>query len=249
MAEASTIVELEAIQPNIDHIITEDEEAVDNLPSAKLQRLLVEPLYSSSELPKPFLADANVGIFSPTKTPPIVPDMFLSLDVELADDWWAKENRSYFIWEFGKPPDAVIEIVSNTVGNEASRKLADYARMHVDYYAIYDPQLLIQKVKLQIYELQAGKYVPRTDYLLPRIDLSLKLWNGVFEGKEDQWLRWCDLNGNLILTGVESAERQEQRALYEQRRADQAQQRADQEQQRAEKLVAQLRAAGIEPDA
>ena len=256
MAEVLTASEIELIRPNIDHIVTEDETPVDNLPSAKLQRLLVEPLYSSSELPQPFLADANVGVFSATRTPPLVPDMFLSLDVELADDWWAKENRSYFIWEFGKPPDVVVEIVSNKVGDENARKLAGYARMHVDYYIIYDPQLQIQETELIVYELQVGKYVPRADYLLPGVDLSLTLWDGVFEGKQDRWLRWCDMNGNLILTGAERAEQEQRRALHEQRRADQEQQRAnheqqraEQERQRAERLVAQLRAAGIEPEA
>ena len=41
------------IRPTINHIITEDDEPVDNLPSEKKQRLLVEPLYTSTRLPRP----------------------------------------------------------------------------------------------------------------------------------------------------------------------------------------------------
>ena len=107
------------ITPDIQSLITEDETPVDNLPSEKQQRLLTEPLYSSWTGPgegRTFLAAANVGVFVQVRNPAIVPDMFLSLDVEVAEDWWRKEHRSYFVWEFGKPPDLVLEIVSNTEG-------------------------------------------------------------------------------------------------------------------------------------
>jgi Uma2 family endonuclease len=62
--------------------------------------------------------------------------MFLSLDVEIAEDWYDKEHRSYFVWEFGKMPEVVIEIVSNTKGEEAARKLKRYAQIGVLYYLI-----------------------------------------------------------------------------------------------------------------
>jgi hypothetical protein len=90
-------------QPDLSQIITEDDTPVDNLFSEKQQRLLVEPLYSSWQPEQSFLAAANVGIFNSPYQPPIVPDMFLSLDVQAANDLWKKENRSYFIWNFGKP--------------------------------------------------------------------------------------------------------------------------------------------------
>lgn len=216
------------VLPDVSHIITEDDEPVDNLPSAKQQRLWVEPLYLSSLLRRPFLADSNVGIFKTPHKPAIVPDMFLSLDVDLAEDWWAKEHRSYFIWEFGKPPDVVIEMVSNEKGGELSRKLTDYAQLGIPYYVIYDPQLYIQEQVLQVYELHVGEYLPRPDYRLPKIALALTFWNGLFEDRETRWVRWCDLAGNLLPTGAEQAE---------------------QERQRAERLAAKLRDLGIDPDA
>ncbi|MCX6047339.1 MAG: Uma2 family endonuclease [Chloroflexi bacterium] len=217
----------EIVAPDISQLVTEDDQPVDNIPSAKQQRLLVEPLYSSRKIERRFFADANVGVFTTPREPPIVPDMLLSLDVEVAEDWWAKEHRSYFIWEFGKPPDVVVEIVSNKEGNETSKKLRDYARMRVSYYVIYDPQLLIQAQVLQIYELVAGEYRPRPDYLLPKVDLELTLWEGLFEDKQAQWLRWSVLDGEMIPTGAE---------------------RADQEHARAERLAAKLKALGIDPE-
>ena len=92
MAEAVHENIYDAVVPNLDHIITEDDESVDNMFSAKQQRLLVEPLYTSWKPGRPFLADANVGIFNSVYQPPIVPDMFLSLDVEPDKDIWKKEK-------------------------------------------------------------------------------------------------------------------------------------------------------------
>jgi len=229
------------IRPTINHIITEDDEPVDNLPSEKKQRLLVEPLYTSTRLPRPFLAAANVGVFGGIHGSPIVPDMFLSLNVSVADDWWAQEHRSYFIWEFGKAPDVVIEIVSNRRGGETSSKLRKYAQLGIPYYVIDDPQRLVQEQELRIYELHAGQYFPRSDFRLPHVNLALTLWEGVFEDKFDRWLRWCETDGNLLPTGAELAEQEHQRA-------EQEHQRAEQEHQRAEKYAAHLRALGIDPD-
>ena len=40
-------------------------------------------------------------------------------------------HRSYFVQEHGKPPDVVVEIVSNRRGCEDSNKLEGYARIRV----------------------------------------------------------------------------------------------------------------------
>ena len=49
--------------------------------------------------------------------------MFLSLDVTVAQDWW-REHYPYIVWEFGKTPDLVLEIVSDTEGGEDTRETA-----------------------------------------------------------------------------------------------------------------------------
>jgi len=81
----------------LDHLITEDDTPVDNFFSEKQQRLLTEPLYSSWPGPgedRPFLVAANVGVFYSISEPAIVPDIFLSLDVRMAEDWWETRGRS-----------------------------------------------------------------------------------------------------------------------------------------------------------
>lgn len=236
---------------NIQELITEDDTPVDNMPSEKQQRLLTEPLYSSWAGPgddRPFLAAANVGVFAQLRNPAIVPDMFLSLDVEVAQDWWRKEHRSYFLWEFGKPPDLVLEIVSNTEGGEDDKKPPKYARMRVQYYVIYDPQKQIMPDALTIYRLTATGYERQDTTLFPALKLGLTLWEGTFEHRYDTWLRWTDEHGNLILTGKERAELAEERAELASQDADQERQRADQERQRADRFAALLRQAGINPD-
>jgi Uma2 family endonuclease len=246
----------ELSKPDISHLVTEDDEPVDNFFSAKQQRLLVEPLYSTRLLDWPFLADANVGIYAALKQPPVVPDMFLSLGVEPADDWWLKENRCYFIWEFGKRPDVVVEIVSNDKGEEAGKKLRIYAHMGVPYYVVHDPQQIVLESLLTVYELHASGYLPRPDYRLPEVGLRLTLWQGSFEGSAGTWLRWCDEEGVLVATGAELAEQERMRAEQEHRRAEQERTRAEQERMRAEqehmraeRLAAKLREMGIDPDA
>ena len=131
-----------AVSVDIESLVTEDDTPVDNMPSEKQQRLLTEPLYTSWAGPgagRTFLAAANVGVFPEPRNPAIVPDMFLSLDVQVAENWWDKAHRSYFVSVFGKPPDLVVEIVSNREGDEVGRKRRRYARMGVGYYVIYDP--------------------------------------------------------------------------------------------------------------
>ncbi len=116
----------------VNNLVTKDDTPVDSLFSAKQQTLLKRPLYSSwtplasedhPEEKRKFLADANVGVFYSPHHPTVVPDFFLSLDVEPHQDWCAKEHRSYFVWEFEKAPDVVVEIVSNRKGGELGEKL------------------------------------------------------------------------------------------------------------------------------
>ena len=123
---AATAPEVDPTKPpsaeylsDYEQFVTEDDAPVDNFFSEKQQRLLTEPLYSArtaERLGRPLLAAANVGVFYGEGQPAIVPDALVSLDVELAADLCPKPNRSYFIWRFGKPPDAVVEIVSNREG-------------------------------------------------------------------------------------------------------------------------------------
>jgi hypothetical protein len=239
--------------PDTSHLITEDDTPVDNLFSEKQQRLLTEPLYSSWSGPgrggmpgalraRPYLVAANVGIFYSIHRPALVPDVFLSLDVVMPEDWWQTSGRSYLMWEHGKPPEVVIEIVSNVKGGELGRRRQDYARMRVLTYVVFDPDRRIQDEQLAVYQLGNDGYVETAELWLPAVQLGLTLWEGSFENRHAVWLRWCGEDGQLIPTGQERAEQ-------ERARAEQERTRAEQEHTRAERLTTQLRALGIEPDA
>lgn len=230
--------------PNVDHLVTEDDAPVDNLFSEKQQRLLTEPLFSSWKPDVSFLTMANVGLFYSASVPPLVPDVLLSMDVAAPTDLFPKSNRSYFVWEYGKPPDVVIEIVSNKEGGEATNKLQGYARVGVDYYLIFDPFKVLSEQTVRFYELRGGVFhlIEGQSNLMPSVGLGLKVWEGSFEGHADHWLRWTDLDGNLIATGAELAE-------SERTRADSERMRAEAERARANTLEEQLRRLRIQPEA
>ncbi len=199
---------------DISHIVIEDDTPVDNFQSEKQQRLLVEPLYSSWSSNAPFIAAANVGVFYALKQDTIVPDAFLSLNVTMPADWSQKQNRSYFVWEFGKVPEVCIEIVSNRKGNELNAKKADYARIGIAYYVVFDPLQQLQREDelngklLKVWALTAGQYVEMPEpFWLQTVGLGLTIWDGAFEEQASTWLRWCDRGGQIIPTGAERANR------------------------------------------
>ncbi|MCY7374971.1 MAG: Uma2 family endonuclease, partial [Pyrinomonadaceae bacterium] len=177
------------------------------------------PLYSSwkpidveTDECRKFFAASNIGLFFSVHQPPLVPDMFLSLDVETPANLDLNAHRSYFVWEFGKVPDVAVEIVSNRKGNELTSKLTEYARIGVTYYVVLDPFGNLGESVLQVYELGFGKRLRlKSDTILTEAGLEAKLWQGEFEGISGEWLRWYDLDGNLILTGKEAAEKMAQK--------------------------------------
>jgi hypothetical protein len=240
-----------AVVPNLDDLVTEDDTPVDNIYTEKQQRLLTEPLYSSWAGPgegRSFLALANVGWFHTYRKPPLVPDVLLSLDVAPAGDLRTKEGHSYYQWLMGKSPEAVIEIVSDRRGGEEDFKERMYARLGVIFYVIYDPNELLGKGVLRAYVLGRRKYEPIDLGWFPELGLGLTLWTGTFEGQQETWLRWCDLEGKVIPTGAERAEEERRRADGERRRADEERRRAEQAAERLKRLEAQLRAQGIDPE-
>jgi hypothetical protein len=248
---------------DISHLMIEDDTPVDNIQSEKQQRLLVEPLYSSKVLPSPFLAAANLGLFYKLKGDPIVPDVMLSLGVQCADDFSQKQNRSYFVWEFGKLPEVCVEIVSNQEGDKLilSRKSQQkrktvkkdlYAQIRIPYYVVFDPLRQIQGEQemngalLRVWSNLAGRYTELTSLQgvseagqsvwLESLGLGLTLWSGPFEEEGTRlWLRWCDQEGQVIPTGAERAETERQRA--------------DEAESKAQRLAERLRAMGIDPNA
>lgn len=133
------------------------------------------------------------------------------------------DRGSYLQWREGNiAPQVAFEIVSP--GNRAgilTRKFQFYERYGVEEYYLYDPD-----GDLSGWIRTAGQLQPIPDmhgWISPRLGVRFELVDGQ--------LRLYGPDGKRLLTYVE---------LLEQR---------EKEQQRAERLAAQLRALGVEPDA
>ena len=255
--------ELEAIRAKAIHLVTEDDEPVDSLYAAKLQRSIIDALVSSwtpsphparPNQPRTFQAVANVGIFDDLNTHDIAPDILVSLDIKVDGDLMLTHHRSYFTWEFGKPPDLVIEIVSDRRGGELSDKKARYLAMPVPYYVVHDPDLFLSKRSLQVFELHEGNYHLRKDDCLPALGLKMILVEEEFETWPRVWLRVADLAGNTLRMGLERvkeevarADQQAARAKKEASQAKRAATRAQQAEAEVARLAAKLRELGIDP--
>ncbi|MCC5623387.1 Uma2 family endonuclease [Nostoc sp. CHAB 5715] len=246
MVEQLVIHDDDYYVPDASQLVTEDDTPVDNFGSEKQQRLLVSTLYSA--ISQNFIAAANVGIYHTDGQPPIVPDVFLSFDVQVPTNWWEKQNRCYMVWRFGKPPELVIEIVSNKEGDELGNKLRIYEQMRVSYYIVYDPSHQLGEQTLRVFELRPRRYFETTETWLEQVELGLTLWQGEFEGRQDTWLRWCHQDGSVLLTGDERT--QSERLEKEQAILEKEQAILEKEQalERSQILAERLRAMGIDPN-
>jgi len=255
MAEVAQPVTEESFEPDISHLVIEDGEPVDNIFSEKQQQILVESLQASlPEDLRPCIALANVGLFASPHQPPLVPDVLVTFGTSPPGSLDEKQNKTYLIWNFGRAPDIVFEIVSNKEGKEDTEKLEKYAEWRVSYYVIYDPFAYLGSRPLRTFRLSGNRYVELLDpYKIDELNLGFTVQKKTYHNFEGSWLRLCDENGEILLTGIEKAEQMEEHVEAAERRADTEKQRADTEkhraetaEQRAEKLAARLRVLGEE---
>ena len=225
----------ESLEPDISHLVTEDDKPVDSVFSEKQMRLLTHVLHASWKPERDFVAFANVGLFPRAENPAIVPDVMLSLDVALPGDPTEHGNRSYMVWRYGKPPDLVVEIVSNREGGELE-KAGTYARVGVGYYVVFDPEGWLGTRVLRAFVLHGRGYVDLLECSwIEELGLGLVLWEGPFEGWTRTWLRWCDRQGVPLPTAEELAEAERG-----------ARARAEAAEARADRLLARLRELGLD---
>jgi Uma2 family endonuclease len=131
------------------------------------------------------------------------PDFFLVLGVPKI------ERKSWVVWEEGKGPDVVIELLSATTAkDDKTVKRAVYQdQLRVSEYFWYDP---FNPDDWTGFKLNDGKYEPlMTDdqgrLLSPLLNLALVRWRGLYGGIEATWLRWATLEGELLPTRAEAA--------------------------------------------
>ncbi|MEH2311144.1 MAG: Uma2 family endonuclease [Nostoc sp.] len=182
-----------------------------------------------------------------------------------APDWFYVPNvpptlngqmrRSYVLWQEHIAPFIVLEFVSGNGAEERDKtpwtgKFWIYEQViHPAFYGIYE----VNKASVEVYHLIEGQYQllaanERGHYTIAPLGVELGLWLGVYQNAELPWLRWWDLQGNLLLNGEERAEQESQRAELESQRAELESQRAELESQRVDRLTAQLRSLGVEPE-
>lgn len=145
-------------------------------------------------------------------------------------------RRSYVLWQELIPPFIVLEFASGNGSEERDRtplfreegdmqkpgKFWIYEQViRPAFYGIYE----VSRAKIEVYHLIEGQYQlmttnERGHYAIAPLGVELGIWQGQYQNVELPWLRWWDDQGNLLLTGRE----------------------------RSERLAAQLRSAGIEPE-
>lgn len=135
------------------------------------------------------------------------PDFFVVLAVPQG------ERRSWVVWEEGKAPDLVIELLSNSTASadKNEKKLIYQNQMRVPEYFWYDP---FNSEDLAGFSIQKGVYQPITanaqnQLVSQSLGLGLQLWQGKYQGINATWLRWANLTGDLLPT---PEEKQRQRA-------------------------------------
>jgi Uma2 family endonuclease len=157
------------------------------------------------------------------------PDFFVVLGVPQG------ERRSWVVWEEGKAPDVVIELLSDSTAStdKNEKKLIYQNQMRVPEYFWFDPFKPDDLAGFSIHERGYQPILPNAQNQLvsSSLGLALQLWEGNYQGINATWLRWATLDGELLPT---TAEQETQRAEQERQRAEQETQRAEQERQRAE---------------
>ena len=218
------------------------DDPVDNIDQPALAAALNDTLEQAGRLQEDVLVSTNYGVCATLDGKIVVkaPDWMYVPQIGVVRD---EVRRSYTPQLQGEIPGIVMEFLSETEGGEYSIKPTYppgkwffYEQvLQVPQYAIFEPKQGV----LEVYQLNnSGRYdLQQTNaenhYKIEALNLCLGVWQGTKSNRTGYWLRWWDENGQMLPWGIESVEQERQRA--------------EQERQRAEALIAQLRAAGIEP--
>jgi Uma2 family endonuclease len=251
--------------PNQDQLPCDDGEPMETQRHKMQMDLLIETLYPWLEARDNGYIGGNMFIYYSSdqlKNQDFKgPDFFAVLDVPKT------ERKSWVVWEEGKAPDIVIELLSESTAKQdkTTKKLVYQNQMRVPEYFWYDP---FNPQDWQGFRLVGGSYqaleLDSSDrYLSEKLNLALVRWQGDYQGVDTMWLRWITLDGQLLPTKTELVQQAQSQARQAQNQARQAQSQAQQAQAEAQqaqvearqaqnqvnKLAAKLRDMGINPDA
>lgn len=126
-----------------------------------------------------------------------------------------RDRKSWVVWEEGKGPDVVIELLSDsTADKDKNEKFLIYQdRLRVPEYFWFHPLT----GELAGFVLQDGAYKPiepdeQGRLVSHQLQLALAKWHGTFGDEQSSWLRWVTLENKLLPTGRERAEQAQQKA-------------------------------------
>jgi Uma2 family endonuclease len=124
------------------------------------------------------------------------PDVYVAIGVRPG------ERKSWVVWQEGKAPDVVIELLSaSTAGADKGEKLRIYRdQLRVPNYYWFDPFAPEDRAG---FILRGNSYLPLLPdgagrLPVPSLGLKLGLWQGRYLGLDTQWLRWTDQDGHLL---------------------------------------------------
>jgi len=124
--------------PSAEELPDSDDTPVDNelqIPVAALLRAILSRLWAERQ---DWFFGVNMGVYYQPPNTSIVPDGFLSLGVVRRKR--ERGRPSYVLWEENNiVPLLVIEVVSQTSGQEYDDKQTKYAQIGVLYYVVYNP--------------------------------------------------------------------------------------------------------------
>lgn len=184
-----------------------------------------------------------------------------------APDWFYVPNvpprlngeirRSYVLWREFIAPTIALEFASGDGSEEHDRTPLSYSQegktrpgkfwvyeqiMRIPFYGIF----FVNSGELELYELVGGQYQrmtanSRDRYPIPPMEVEIGVWDGTYQNQTQLWLRWWDVQGNLLLTGSE-------RALVAEQQTQAAQEQATRYQEQAARYAQRLQELGVDPD-
>ena len=197
--------------PDTQHLITEDGRLLDGIYTGIQMRLLVSTLYCSWRPAQPFFACCNVGVFFANRNPAIVPDVLVSLGAQPSSVHSTAAGQSYLMWDTGKPPDIVIEIVETADGGELTHLLPKANTPHFDGAWSPDSKRIIfvydilqgTDGKLQLDVMNADGSGQKN--LLPHKTFFEESPRYSFDGKKIAWTSTRNKNQDIWLMDADGA--------------------------------------------
>lgn len=234
MSEILTEITLPPPFPDHTQLPESDGTFVKNFLRAPQSIILTDSIDSTLQRLHPdgnYAIGQDCGIYWRETEPPEkgaeAPDWFYVPDVPPRLDGVIR--RSYVLWREYITPIIALEFASGDGSEERDKtplsraqtgevtkpgKFWVYERvMRIPYYGIYQ----VNNGTLEVYHLANAHYEKMTPnerghYPITPMQVELGLWRGVFLNNPEQlWLRWWDLDGNLLLTGHEQAEQERQK--------------------------------------